>query len=101
MLQDQNNKCKLSQIDLVPERAVLDHAHSSGRVRAVLDRGVNAFLGKIENNMARNRITKQMLKVICENLIKYIEEETDTYHPTYKTPEEKKALTKKRRARAK
>lgn len=101
LLKAQDDKCALSGIPLSPDRAVLDHAHDSGKIRATLDRGVNAFLGKIENSMVMNRISQDMLAIICERLIEYITtSEKDLLHPTHRTPEEKKALQAKRRKNA-
>lgn len=100
-LNEQGNKCALSGIELSKERAVVDHSHKSGLIRAVIDRGVNSFLGKLENGMTINRISIGMLKTICENLISYLGNESEILHPSHKTPEEKKALQKKRRQRKK
>ena len=100
MLSEQGFKCGLSGIDLTPDRAVLDHNHEDGIIRKVLDRGVNCFLGKIENGMAINKITEEMLITIIENLLEYMRYKTELIHPTHRTPEEKKALQAKRRKNA-
>lgn len=97
LLRQQNFRCALSDVELTAQRAVLDHAHDSGRIRAVLDRGVNSLLGKIENGMKINRIDTLMLENICRNLIAYINEsQKDLLHPTHRTPEERKQRAKKR-----
>lgn len=99
-LAKQGNKCMLSGISLSPDRAVLDHSHASGKIRGVLDRGVNSFLGKIENGMKMNRIDNAMLQAICNNLQTYLNSEVPVLHPTYRTPEEKAQRAKHKRARA-
>jgi hypothetical protein len=101
LLKEQNNQCGLCEEPLLPEEAVLDHSHKTGRVRRVLHRGCNVLEGVIANNAVRNKITKERLKVICENLPTYLETaEIDLLHPTHKTPEEKKLRAKRRKKRA-
>ena len=85
----QDGCCALCQHPIVDD-AVLDHDHKSGKIRRVLHRGCNALLGKIENNMPRNRITIDRLELFSKNLTNYlIEEYEDIVHPTYKTKEKK------------
>lgn len=94
----QNNCCALCG-DVVIDDAVLDHCHKTGKIRKVLHRGCNAMLGKIENNMPRNRITMRRLEIFSNNLIKYLEKEyEDIVHPTYKTKEERKMQAKVKKA---
>jgi hypothetical protein len=83
-LAEQGHKCYLCGEPIIDD-AVLDHDHKTGLIRRVLHRGCNALLGKIENNMARNRITVQRLEKIADNLIKYMAtQHTDLIHPTFK-----------------
>lgn len=103
-LERQNNCCSLCGEPLTIEEAVLDHCHTTGVLRGVLHRGCNALLGKIENNMPRNRVNLGRLSNIANNLIKYLTDDpiSEYLHPTYKTQEERKELVKKRaRARRK
>lgn len=91
----------------ITDQAVLDHDHKTGIIRGVLHRGCNSLLGKIENNMTRNRVDLGRLSRISQNLITYITADpiTEYLHPTYKTEEErtmykkkkKKSVTKKKR----
>ena len=82
--------CSLCGEQIIDD-AVLDHDHKTGKIRKVLHRGCNALLGKIENNLPRNRITIERLKGIAHNLIEYLEKDyEDIVHPTYKTPQERK-----------
>lgn len=100
MLQDQMNVCCLCQ-QIIDEDAVLDHDHKTGQIRGVLHRGCNAMLGKIENSMKLNKMDIARLEIFCQNIIKYITEESKPLlHPTHRTQEEKKLLQKKRRQRA-
>lgn len=91
MLDEQRNLCALcgDSIDVI--EAVLDHDHKTGRIRSVLHRGCNAMLGKIENNMPRNRMDLDRLTTFSQNLVKYMaQQREDLVHPTYRTAEEKK-----------
>jgi hypothetical protein len=98
-LQAQDNLCALCQ-EPVETDAVLDHDHRSGFLRKVLHRGCNAMLGKIENNMARNRMDMNRLEIWANNLVGYINQtHTDVIHPTHLTPEERKMKKKKGRGK--
>ena len=100
VLRNQNNLCGLCG-DTIEDDAVLDHDHRTGRIRKVLHRGCNALLGKIENNMARNRVDVNRLEQIASNLASYISTDwTDVIHPTYKSQEARaKIRNKPRRAK--
>ena len=77
--------------DTISDDAVLDHCHKTGKIRKVLHRGCNAMLGKIENNLARNKMTSVRLTHFIDNLIDYLTRDyEDIVHPTYKTREERK-----------
>ena len=92
-LKAQTYRCALCG-DVIHGDAVLDHDHRSGLVRQVLHRGCNALLGKIENNMLRNKVTLERLTGISQRLIGYItDKHTDLTHPTYKTKEERNEST--------
>jgi hypothetical protein len=95
-LEQQEYHCSLCG-DTIIDDAVLDHDHKTGRIRSVLHRGCNAMLGKIENNMPRNRMTMHRLERFCSNIVKYITQEyEDIIHPTYLTAEEKNMKKKKK-----
>ena len=96
-LLEQDNRCSLCG-ETIEDDAVLDHDHKTGKIRHVLHRGCNALLGKIENNMARNKVSLLRLKGIADNIYEYLNKDyDDVLHPTYKTPEEKKLKRKKKR----
>ena len=98
-LEAQGNLCALCQ-EPIETDAVLDHDHRSGFLRKVLHRGCNAMLGKIENNMARNKMNIVRLQTWAENLTNYITDtHTDVIHPTHLTPEERKMKKKKGRGK--
>ena len=90
LLQEQTGCCALCAQPVVND-AVLDHCHKTGVIRGVLHRGCNALLGKIENNMPRNRVDMGQLAKIAENLIKYLvaDPKSEFLHPTHKTKEER------------
>jgi hypothetical protein len=74
----------------VIDDAVLDHDHKTGLIRSVLHRGCNAMLGKIENNMARNRMDQERLRKWAGNIVSYISKtHTELLHPTFKIKEPK------------
>lgn len=88
-LTEQSYRCALCDEVLYPIEAVLDHDHKTGLIRRVLHRGCNAMLGKIERNMARNRMTQQRLATWAENIVQYINKtHTDLIHPTHKIKEQ-------------
>ncbi len=96
----QEGLCALCHQPVSEEQAVLDHDHKTGAVRATLHRGCNSLLGKLENNYKRYGVN---LDAFLSGLAGYVEthktNQTGLIHPTHRTPEEKKALAKKRRAR--
>lgn len=93
---NQQGCCALCK-QLVLDDAVLDHDHKTGKIRAVLHRGCNAMLGKIENNMPRNKLSLDRLEEFSKNLVRYLKASyPDVIHPTHKTAEEKKVATAKR-----
>jgi len=101
LLQQQRHQCALC-LDLIDGDAVLDHDHKTGLVRQVLHRGCNALLGKVENNLARNRMNEQRLRQFSSRLVEYITTtHTDFVHPTFLTEEERKMKAKRGRGRGK
>lgn len=97
-LDEQAGCCRLCGEHITVD-AVLDHDHATGYIRGVLHRGCNALLGKIENNMNRNRVDMGRLAAISHNLIGYLTADpaTELLHPTYKTPEERKMRAYKKK----
>lgn len=99
MLFQQRNRCALCG-EKIEDDAVLDHCHKTGRLRKVLHRGCNALLGKIENNMPRNKVSEDRLLKFAMNLHRYITQPyPEIIHPTHKTPEERKECTRKKAQR--
>ena len=95
-LQQQEYRCALCDQHIVDD-AVLDHDHKTGKIRSVLHRGCNSMLGKIENNMPRNRMDIHRLEQFSKNLVKYITQQyEDIVHPTYRTAEEKRIRRRKK-----
>ena len=88
MIKDQQGLCSLCNCIL--DNPCLDHDHKNGLIRGVLCRGCNCFLGKIENNMTRNRITEDKLKTIIGNLIVYKNTHTELEHPIHNRKKRKK-----------
>lgn len=95
-LQEQGGVCALCGEVVAPEEAVLDHCHKTGYLRSVLHRGCNAYIGHMENNLARNKITPKRLQAILANFVFYINSHKLVLHPTHRTPEERAERAKKR-----
>ena len=109
LLEKQLYRCAICNFDCSLEQAVLDHDHKGGHIRAVLHRGCNALLGRIENNAPRHGLRLEQLIQFLLGAAQYIEthqqNQTALIHPSHKTPEEKvarvKARAKKKREAAK
>lgn len=105
----QGHKCALCGCPVDAATAVLDHCHTSGVIRAVLHRGCNSLLGKIENNYRRYGVQDLHLARMMPAVFQYLNlhkmPQHELLHPTFKTEEEKRlrrnALARKRRAAAK
>lgn len=109
MLVRQGGKCELCGCPVTQATAVLDHCHKSGVIRAVLHRGCNSLLGKIENNYRRYGVQDLHLARLAPAVFQYLTKhkmpQHPYLHPTFKTEDEKRerrnALARKRRAAAK
>jgi Recombination endonuclease VII len=97
--QEQQGLCALCGEPIDPLEAVLDHDHKTGLLRGVLHRGCNAYIGSMENNLARNKISPNRLTKILENFVLYCQDLKPIRHPTHYTPEERAIKTKTRLAR--
>lgn len=95
-LEEQQGLCALCYEPVDPLEAVLDHCHKTGYLRSVLHRGCNAYIGSMENGLARNRISPNRLTNILANFESYVQTHRLILHPTHRTPEEKLARTRKR-----
>jgi hypothetical protein len=93
---EQKGTCALCEQPLALADAVLDHRHSDGQIRQAIHRFCNTFLGKIENNIARNKILDIQLTAILRNYQAYVAQQNNLLHPTFKTPEERKVRARKR-----
>ena len=72
--------------------AVADHDHTTGHLRGVLHRGVNALLGKSENNHKRFGVSLPMLAAMAPPIGAYLRKDYtgNPIYPTYRTPDEKR-----------
>lgn len=95
-LKEQMGLCALCREPIQPDEAVLDHCHKTGYLRSVLHRGCNAYIGAMENNLARNKITPERLTNILTNFQDYKHLTKTILHPTHRTPEERLARAKLR-----
>ena len=101
----QDKRCAITGYTISPSEAVADHDHSTGHLRGVLHRGVNALLGKCENNYRRYGVSLPMLRAMAPAIADYIEKDysSNPLYPTHRTEDEKRELRNKRarEARAK
>ena len=109
MLQEQGGVCPLcgKPIDLtIKGEMVIDHDHSTGRVRGALHRSCNAAEGKVANAAGRWGAKSMDYDAIVpwlHRLVAYLVCEPQPYiYPTHQTEEEKRvaANAKARRTRA-
>ena len=95
LLIEQNHTCVLCNETIEIGEAVLDHCHQTGHIRQVIHRGCNLYLGKLENNLKRNRITPTRLHNILKNLENYIVTKREEIHPMHSCMRKRrKKLTK-------
>ena len=94
----QDKRCAITGYTISPSEAVADHDHSTGRLRGVLHRGVNALLGKCENNYRRYGLSLPMLRAMAPAIADYIERDysANVFYPTHRTEDEKRELRNKR-----
>jgi hypothetical protein len=100
-LADQGGVCALCGTPMTLKNpAVLDHDHTTGKVRGVLHRGCNSMLGHIENNGPRYFLTDvARLARFLSKLVTYQHNDVhDVMYPTHKTEDEKRLLRNKRAA---
>lgn len=94
--------CPLCKEVIKNEDAVLDHDHKTGQNRAVLHRGCNAALGKIENARSINNLNDdEKFRKWCTNIPDYLKNnKMDSFHWTHKTDAEKKVAKSKKAKKA-
>lgn len=90
LYEEQNQLCGLCKQEIDINEICLDHNHSTGKIRMVLHRGCNAFLGHIENSRTRNRISDIKLANILANLTNYISSSREEIHPLHTKKKKKK-----------
>lgn len=104
MLAQQGHRCALTGYSLSAAEAVLDHDHKTGHCRAVLHRGINSLLGKIENNHRRYGVSIPMLRAMAPAIANYLSQDYsgNPIYYSHRTDDEKRELrnTKARKARA-
>lgn len=93
VLHSQNYKCQLCEIELIginAEKAVLDHDHTTGKIRGVLCRNCNGIEGKVFNLARRAKRTSTEL-LWLHNMVNYLlADQLDILHPAHRTDDEKR-----------
>ena len=101
----QDKRCAITGYTISPGEAVADHDHNTGHLRGVLHRGVNALLGKCENNYRRYGLSLPLLAALSPPSGAYLARDysSNPLYPTHRTEDEKRELRNKRarEARAK
>ncbi len=101
----QDKRCAITGYTLSLSEAVADHDHGTGPLRGVLHRGVNALLGKCENNYRRYGLSLPLLAAMSPPIGAYLTRDysSNPLYPTPRTEDEKRELRNKRarEARAK
>ncbi len=95
MYKEQEGVCAICGLHMTPSQAVLDHSHSTGRVRAVLHRCCNSGEGKMVSLLRRffNHVDIEEISEIdtLMNDLHYHWFQKDysnmPYHPSHKFPE--------------
>lgn len=101
-LLEQGGYCSLCGIELDASEAVADHKHNGeggGKMRGVLHRGCNAWLGKVENSIKLNKLEDKIHLLVAGRVLEYMQSTLDVYHPTFRTEEEKR-IRRNKKARA-
>ena len=100
----QDKRCAITGYTISPSEAVADHDHSTGHLRGVLHRGVNALLGKCENNYRRYGLSLPLLAAMSPPIGAYLTRDysSNPLYPTHRTEDEKREArnAKARKARA-
>lgn len=95
----QGGVCQLCGLPLEKHEAVADHKHNgvgAGRMRGVLHRGCNAWLGKVENSIRINKLQDKIEHLVTERVLCYMNNTLEVFHPTYRTEEEKRIRRNKK-----
>ena len=88
LYQKQGGCCGLCHRHIEPKDAVLDHDHSTGKVRAVLHRGCNSLEGKMTN--AIKRFTPELTTTQAMDCLQaYTYTQGTEYMPGHDFPEQK------------
>lgn len=94
---EQNNICPLCNKQI--HDPILEHNHKNGMIRGTTCRKCNSVLGSIENAGKRFGVSVEDLIQITRNFENHIKNVKPILHPTYRSPEEKKAQAKIRAAK--
>ena len=98
ILKEQNGYCPICKGIIREYEAALDHEHKkkikgTGQIRGVLCRSCNVFLGKLENNCRRYRISRTRLPNFLMRISNYLREEhKPLIHPSERIKEPKLQL---------
>ena len=105
MYKKQKGVCPLCKLHIPKGEAVLDHDHTSGRIRSVLHASCNSLEGIIANYLkSRSAPLRKSggLEKFLLNLFKYLKKDygKNPYHPKHKTEEDKLVKEYRRRLKA-
>lgn len=83
LYEEQNGICALCSTKMDINDTALDHCHKTGFIRAVLHRQCNRYLGRLENNRKRYKITDEMFLTIAPTAALYCLKLRTEIHPTF------------------
>jgi len=79
-LQYKSARCAI--LDIEEYKPVVDHDHSTGRIRGVISSEGNILIGKLENCFRSRCVSSQLsLPRVLRNIAAYLEAEQGPYHP--------------------
>ncbi|OZI20070.1 hypothetical protein CAL26_21180 [Bordetella genomosp. 9] len=97
MLKEQGGVSPITGLEITDP--VLDHCHTTGNIRAVLNRWENAVLGRLENwasRLGKGIDPIRFLRGVADYLEFHRTYPTGILHPTHRTESEKRELRNKR-----
>jgi hypothetical protein len=101
LIERQQGECFICRVKLDTVVACLDHDHTTGRIRAVLCGNCNGIEGKIFNlcrRAKRERDEPAFLQSILDYWDYWQKNPRSEFHPSHKTPDEKR-LRRNKKAR--
>lgn len=103
LLLEQGGLCGMCNQHIIQGQEVLDHNHTTGIIRGVCHRSCNSLEGVLINAVKRYAVRdlESFMACLASYHKTHEEDQTSLLHPSFKTPQARKELAKKRKARNK